>query len=666
MIKQDTVQEIFERAHIEEVVGDFVNLKKRGANLIGLCPFHNEKTPSFTVSPAKGLFKCFGCGKGGNSVGFIMEHEHLSYPDALKHLARKFQIEVEEKELSPEERQASDERESLMLITELASDYFHQTMLHDEEGRSIGLSYFKERGMDTAMIERFALGYCPEGPERTFHAMAAEKGYKKELLVKTGLVKDGHHGIFDFFHGRVIFPIRGISGRSVGFWARTLRSDKNIAKYFNSPESEIYNKSKLLYGLFESKSAIIKQDLCYITEGYMDVISMHQAGVENVVASSGTSLTVEQVRLIRRYTPNVTLIYDSDSAGLKASLRGIDILLEEGMKVRATKLPEGDDPDSLSQRLGAEGMAEYLKEHAQDAFQFISESLLSKAGKDPIERSKAIQEIIRSLALFSDRIERNLKSQEMALSLGIDQLTLNNEINKALRKIDADKRKEIQRQPNSSPADLESPPPPTEEYPMEMDMPVQGSLLDHNEQQEQEKDIIRILLNHGEKIMMLKYEDEEGNAQEQEISIQRYILEELCEEKHIQFKDLLFGKVWTLYQSAFAEERELSIQHLERHPDPNINKIVADPTTEKYALHRWADRKIYPKAETEQLQRMCDEALNRIRLRTVMQMMKETQSTMSSMKSDPEGLHEALNRLAMLNTMKAKLSGYFGSVIVNL
>jgi DNA primase len=667
MIKQETVQEIFERAHIELVVGDFVHLKRRGANLIGLCPFHNEKTPSFTVSPAKGLFKCFGCGKGGNSVGFIMEHEHLSYPDALRHLAGKFQIEIEEKELSPEERQASDERESLMLITDLALKYFHNNMLEDEEGRSIGLSYFKERGMDQAMIERFVLGYCPEGPERTFHAMAMDKGYKKELLVQTGIVKDGHHGIFDFFHGRVIFPIRSISGRGVGFGARTLRSDKNIAKYFNSPESQIYNKSKLLYGLFESKSAIVKQDLCYITEGYMDVISMHQAGVENVVASSGTSLTVEQVRLIRRYTPNVTLIYDSDNAGMKASLRGIDILLEEGMKVRATKLPEGEDPDSLSQRLGADGMTEYLKEHSQDAFQFISDSLLSAAGKDPIERSKAIQEIVRSLALFSDRIERNLKTQEMALRLGIDQQTLNNEINKALRKLDSDRQKENTRASQfSQNREEEMPPPPSEEYPTDMDMPVQDSILDTNEQQEQERDIIRILLNHGNKIMTLSFKDEAGEEETEEITVQRYILEELCEEKHIVFKDAKYAKIWTIFQSAFVEERELMVQHLERHPDVSINKVVADLTTEKYTLHRWSERKIYPKAETEQLQRMADEALNRLRLRTVMQMMKETQTTMHSLKSDPEGMQEALTRLSVLNGMKAKLSSYFGSVIVNL
>ena len=667
MIKQETVQEIFERAHIEDVVGDFVHLKKRGANLLGLCPFHNEKTPSFTVSPAKGLFKCFGCGKGGNSVGFIMEHEHLSYPDALKHLARKFQIEVEEKELSPEEKEASDERESLMLITDLAMKYFHSTLLEDEEGKSIGLSYFKERGMDQDMIERFALGYCPEGPDHAFHKMAIEKGYKKELLVQTGIVKEGNHGLFDFFHGRVIFPIRSISGRGIGFGARTLRADKNIAKYFNSPESQIYNKSKVLYGLFESKAAIVKQDLCYITEGYMDVISMHQAGVENVVASSGTSLTVDQVRLIRRYTPNVTLIYDSDNAGMKASLRGIDILLEEGMKVRATKLPEGEDPDSLSQQLGKEGMALYLKEHSQDAFQFISDSLLSKAGKDPIEKSKAIQEIVRSLALFSDRIERNLKTQEMALRLGVDQLTLNNEINKALRKLDAEKQKEKDRMMVSGANVMpESAPPPTEEYPEAMDMPVTDSILDHNEQQEQERDIIRILLNHGDKTMTLNYEDEEGDAQEEELSVQKYILEELCEEKNVVFKDALYSKIWTLFQSAFVEERELSIQHLERHPDASINKAVADLTTEKYTLHNWGDRKIYPKSETEQLQRMADEALNRLRLKTVMLMMKETQVTMHTSKNDPEAMQAALNKLATLNRMKAKLSAYFGSVIVNL
>ncbi|MDA0972424.1 MAG: DNA primase [Bacteroidetes bacterium] len=665
MIKPETVNQIFERAHIEDVVGDFVHLKKRGANLLGLCPFHNEKTPSFTVSPAKGLYKCFGCGKGGNSVGFIMEHEHLSYPEALKFLARKYQIEVEEKELSPEEKEVADERESLMLITELAMKFFQSSMKDTDEGRSIALSYFKERGMDEAMIDRFALGYCPEGPENSFHAEAIRKGYKTKHLITTGLVKEGRQSLFDFFHGRVIFPIRGISGRAVGFGARTLRSDKSIAKYFNSPESIIYNKSKVLFGLYESKSAIVKKDLCYIAEGYMDVISMHQAGVENVVASSGTSLTVDQVRLIRRYTPNVTLIYDNDGAGIKASFRGIDILLEEGMKVRAVSLPDGDDPDSLSQRLGPEGMQVYLLENAKDAFHFMSDILLEKAGKDPIERSRAIKEIVGSLALFSDRIERNLKTQDMALRLGVDQKTLNFEIAKAQRQVDSDRIKAQDRgRPIDSPPLPDTPPPLTEEE-MERDMPIMNSLLDYNEQQEQERDIIRILLNHGDRRMTILFEEDEQGETEEEISVQQYIMDELCNERHITFKDALYGKIWALYQSAFIEERQLDVRHLERHPDPTINLMVAELTTERHVLHRWSDRKIYPKNETEQLQRMADEALNRLRLRTVMQMMKETEVAMQG-SHDPGIQQEALERLAKLNTMKAKLSAYFGSVIVNL
>jgi DNA primase len=410
MIKPEVVQQIFERAHIEEVVGDFVNLKKRGANLIGLCPFHNEKTPSFSVSPGKGIYKCFGCGKGGNSVNFIMEHEHLNYPEALKFLGKKYNIEVEEKELSPEEKQAADARESLMLVNEAAATYFQERLKNSEEGKSIGLSYFKERGMDMKMIERFALGYCPEKREDSFTDHALAKGFKKKFLLKTGLSKEGHHGLYDFYHGRVIFPIRSISGRSLGFGGRTLRNDKQIAKYFNSPESEVYNKSKVLYGLYESKSAIVKQDKCYMVEGYMDVISLHQAGIENVVASSGTSLTSGQIRLIRRYTPHITILYDSDNAGIKAAFRGIDLLLEEGMKVRVVSLPEGEDPDTMSQKLGQEAMIQYLEDNGKDFFEYMCDTLLSGGNQDPIQRSEAIQEIIGTLSLYPDRIERNLKS----------------------------------------------------------------------------------------------------------------------------------------------------------------------------------------------------------------------------------------------------------------
>ncbi|MCL4154132.1 UNVERIFIED_CONTAM: hypothetical protein GTU68_041726, partial [Idotea baltica] len=354
MIKPDVVQAIFEAAHVEDVVSDFVHLKKRGSNLLGLCPFHNEKTPSFNVSPSKGIYKCFGCGKGGNSVNFIMEHEHLNYPEALKFLARKYNIEVEEKELSPEEREAANTRESLLIVTDAASKYFQKTLVGTEEGKSIGLTYFKERGMDQAMIDRFALGYCPEKEESSFTKNAMDRGFKEEFLLQTGITKRGHHGLYDFFHGRVIFPIRSISGRALGFGARTLRNDKKLAKYFNSPESEIYNKSRILYGLFESKSAIVKKDKCYMVEGYMDVISLHQAGIENAVASSGTSLTVEQIRLLRRYTPHITILYDSDNAGVKAAFRGIDLLLTEGMKVKVASLPEGEDPDTMAQKLGKE------------------------------------------------------------------------------------------------------------------------------------------------------------------------------------------------------------------------------------------------------------------------------------------------------------------------
>lgn len=681
MIKPEVVHAIFESAHIEDVVADFVHLKKRGSNMLGLCPFHNEKTPSFNVSPSKGIYKCFGCGKGGNSVNFIMEHEHLNYPEALKFLARKYNIEVEEKELSPEEKAVADTRESLLIVTEAASKYFQEILTENEEGRSIGLSYFKERGMDQAMIERFALGYAPEKEEDSFTKNALARGFKQEFLLKTGITKEGHRGLYDFFHGRVIFPIRSISGRPLGFGGRTLRNDKKLAKYFNSPESEIYNKSRILYGLFESKAAIVKQDKCYMVEGYMDVISLHQAGIENVVASSGTSLTVDQIRLIRRYTPQITILYDSDNAGVKAAFRGIDLLLEEGMKVKVVSLPDGEDPDTMAQRLGKEAMIAFLEEQSKDFFSYMCAKLLTGDRQDPIERSKAIKEIIHSLALVPDKIERSLEIQSIALKLGIEQRVVIDEIKKAQRNHQRDKNKEreraeLQNARLAAQGSLDGPPPPgVGDMPIELqeavehDVPVPDVLLDSLNSSSQELDIIRILVNYGADTLELPIEDAEedelGNIPFETTTIEEYIVDDLSNDRYIQFKEGFASKVFTLYQSAYSEERSLDVNSLMRHPDRNISERVADMLSEKHELHNWESRKIYPTHERDQKLVMVETALNRLRLRTVLQLIRETQASIPAVQNDPTDFAKTVKRLDQLNKMKMRLSERFGAVILS-
>lgn len=394
MIDQATVERIMATANIQEVVQDFVSLKKRGVNYLGNCPFHNEKTPSFTVSPSKGIFKCFGCGKGGNSVNFIMEIEHLNYFEALKYLGKKYGIDVKERELSTEEVKQNDDRESMMVLNAWAQRHFSDTLYHHIDGKNIGLGYLKERGMRDETIKKFQLGYSLDSRD-AFSQSAIKQGYKKEYLVKTGLTIDHEHGLLDRFYGRVIFPIHSISGRVIGFGGRVPRNDKKTAKYLNSPESEIYHKSQTLYGIYFAKQAITRENKCLLVEGYTDVISLHQAGIENVVASSGISLTVEQIRLIKRFTPNVTILYDGDAAGIKASLRGIDLVLEEGLNVRVLLLPDGEDPDSFSKTRSAKELLEYFSAKEEDFISFKTNLLLTDAGKDPVKRAGLISDIVQ-------------------------------------------------------------------------------------------------------------------------------------------------------------------------------------------------------------------------------------------------------------------------------
>ncbi|MFO0495792.1 MAG: DNA primase, partial [Flavobacteriia bacterium] len=427
------IDEIMQTSRIEEVIGEFVNLKRAGSNLKGLSPFTDEKTPSFVVSPAKQIFKCFSTSKGGTVVSFLMEKEHYSYPEALRWLADKYGIQIpEEAPATAEQLAAISERESLYIINEFAKDHFFNTLHETEEGKAIALSYFEERGFRKDIIEKFQLGYCLNtGDDLTKAALG--KGYKLEYLEKVGLVKSKEERQFDFFRGRVMFPIHSVTGRVLGFGGRTLFTDKKIAKYFNSPESIIYNKSEILYGLFYSKGDIIKYDNCFLCEGYTDVISMYQAGIQNVVSSSGTSLTKEQIKLIRRYTQNITILYDGDAAGIKASFRGIDLILEEGMNVKVVLFPEGEDPDSYSKKATSSELELYIKEHTQDFISFKADILLKGGETDPIKKAELIRDVVQSVALIPDQITRSVYIQSIASQFDISEQIVSNELIK-LRK----------------------------------------------------------------------------------------------------------------------------------------------------------------------------------------------------------------------------------------
>ncbi len=647
MIPKDTIDEIFNRAIIEEVVGDFIHLKKRGVNFLGLCPFHNEKSPSFTVSPAKGIYKCFGCGKGGNSVNFIMEHEMSSYPEALKYLARKYNIEIQEEEQTPEQRKAANERESLHLINAFAGDYFSKSLTETEEGKSIGLSYFKERGFRDDTIENFILGYNPNN-EKSLTKSALDKSYQIEYLLKLGLSKKGHSGYFDFFKGRVIFPIRNLSGRIIGFGGRILGNDKKMAKYFNSPESEVYNKSKVLYGLFESKKKIVADDRVYLVEGYTDVISMHQAGIHNVVSSSGTSLTEDQIRLIRRYTQNIVVVFDGDAAGMKAAFRGIDMLLEENMKVKVIALDENDDPDTLARRLTQEELETYLKEQAQDYFHFKTKTLLKACGDDPALRSKAIREVIKTLAIIPDKIDLNLQSLSLSRELDIDQETLLYEISKFQQKRKNDQYKQSKYNHLSVVEPKTSVP--------------KQVVSTHNPTENQERDLVRILLNHGETKYVTEIEDEEGEMQTEETYVALFILEELLGNK-LHFNNPLYQSILEKYVFHYHQDELLTAKQLLRSNNPEVSQLVATLTTEKHEIGQWERHGIYIETEDLQLKRMLHSSINSFKLRRVTEMIKLNQSHLKDI-SDEKKWKKYLKKQKQLEGLKKELSSYFGSAII--
>ena len=574
MIPKQTIDEIFETAIIEDVVGEFVPLKKRGANFLGNCPFHNEKTPSFTVSPAKGIYKCFGCGKAGNSVNFVMEHEHYSYPEALKFIARKYNIEIEEEELTDEQKEAADERESLYIVSNYAANYFKKQLHESDEGKAIGLSYFLERGFREDIIDKFQLGYNPN-EWRAFTDEAEKAGHSLKYLDKSGLSIVKEDKKFDRFKGRVIFPIHNLSGRVLGFGGRILKSDDKAAKYLNSPESDIYSKSKVLYGIYYAKKAISQENVCYLVEGYTDVISLYQSGVENVVSSSGTSLTEDQIRLIRRFTPNITILFDGDAAGIKASFRGIDMILQEGMNVRVVLFPDGEDPDSYAKNHTTEELKEYITENAQDFIRFKTSVLIEDVGNDPIKKAELVKDIVGSIAIIPDQIKRSVYTKECSSLLDIPEQALINETNKILRK-------NFSKKTNQPQADA------IEDY---VPIAEEKNKKEGNDIEHWERDIIRFLINFGSQNIEVDSVNVDNESIVQEISVGFYIVSAVKQD-NISFDNIKYQEIFDFYSDHLKTEKKISHQDFINNQNPNISLLAIDLLTNKYEAHQWNLHKI--------------------------------------------------------------------------
>lgn len=594
MIPQETINAITEAARIEEVVREFVSLSRSGSNYIGVCPFHKEKTPSFIVSPAKNIFKCFGCGKAGDSVRFIMEHEHYTYPEALRYLAQKYGIIIEEKEKTPEEKKQQSEREEMFNVNSFAQKYFSDILHNNEIGNAVGLSYFYERSFSDAIINKFQLGFCLDSKE-AFGQHAIRNGYSREILLKTGLCTGNEERLYDRFQGRVIFPIHNLTGKVVGFGGRILTGDKTKAKYLNSPESEIYNKSKTLYGIYFAKSEIIRQDNCILVEGYADVISMHQAGFENVVASSGTSLTKEQILLISRYTKNVTMLYDGDAAGLKAALRGTDMILEEGMNVKVVVLPPDEDPDSFAKHNTADAVEQYLKDNATDFIEFKTKLLLKDATNDPVKRAEVTRDILESVAMIPDAIYRTMYIKRCSQMLEIAEQILMNELNKLLR---AKAGKNFKTQDLPEPEII---PVPEQNKPKED--PQQKSLC-------QEKELVRLLLTYGNKYINIDVPQEDGSTATMSVSVATLIIDDLKNDSLI-FKDELHSKIFKTFDEALQNETIPDYHTFTTNQDETMSNYASNLLLSNYKLDDWNRHGIFVTTEDDLLLQMISSSLLR-------------------------------------------------------
>jgi len=644
MISNETIDKIFETARIEEVIADFVTLKKAGSSYKGLSPFVNEKTPSFIVSPAKQIYKDFSSGKGGNVVSFLMEHEHYSYPEALKWLAKRYNIEVEETGQTDEQRQKRSEKESLYLVNEFANRYFQQQLWESEKGKNIGLSYFKERGFTEETIKEFQLGYSHEEYEALTKA-AQKESYTLEYLVKTGLTKESNGRTTDRFRGRVMFPILSHTGRVLGFGGRTLLKEAKIAKYLNSPESEIYHKSKTLYGIFQAKNELSKQDNCLLVEGYTDVISLYQAGVKNVVASSGTSLTRDQVMLIKRYTQNVTILYDGDSAGIKASLRGIDMILEEGLNVQVLLFPDGEDPDSYARKVSSTELEEYIKEEKQDFLRFKAALLLKEAGSSPLEKSNAARAIVESIAIIPDALKRNAYVQECAHVLQMEERILFTELAQVRKNVEQRQHKEEQREQQAAAKMkvVEDP-----------ELPAQTDVHIDSPHYEQEKALCWLLLNYG--VNKYPFHESEDSENEPTESVAEYIVSEMAMDE-ISFKNPRFQDILSHFTHAFDEEgRVLTPEYFTRQEGTPTMNTVVDLITEKHTLHDWKRQKIFLPEKDAFVKSHTIQAVLRYKEKRIGDLIREIQLDLKNSENAAEKLLQKIETLNKLTQLKAQIN----------
>ena len=700
MIDQATIDRILEAADIVNVVSEFVTLRKRGVNYVGLCPFHDDKSPSFYVSPAKNICKCFACGAGGTPVHFIMNHEQLSYYEALRFLAKKYNIEIQERELTEQEKQARNERESMLIVNNWAANYFQQNLHEQAEGRSVGLRYFAERGLREEMIRKFQLGYSLDQRDALFRSATAA-GYKPSYLEKTGLVIRYDNGrVNDRFRGRVIFPVHTLSGKVVAFGGRILKKDEKAAKYVNSPESEIYHKGNELYGLYFAKQAIVKKDRCFLVEGYMDVIGMHQVGIENVVASSGTALTGGQIRLIHRFTGNITVLYDGDAAGIKAALRGIDMLIEEGMKVKVVLLPDGEDPDSFARR-GASAFDTYIQEHETDFIRFKMQLALQDAANDPIKRTALISDILRTIALIPDNIARAVYLRECSESMAIDEQILLNEVNK-LRQQKKQQGGYSSPTPrplptptdSSAPADsalappegmlppivpptqAEAPsspnePPAFDQIPLEEEVALQQqpqpspapTPMIASRFEQYERPIARYVVRYGERIIF-DYEDEE-TGQPVQMRLAEYVQFDLSRDE-IEIENSLYRQLVEEAAAHCKEEGFSASRYFLSHPDLKISMLAANLESDKYHLSNYHSRFQTIEQESDRLDYNVPQMLYALKEAHIQQEIKDMQKLLKEAQAEGsmERIMELMKQLSLLNDIRRQLCKQLGERIV--
>lgn len=683
MILRSTIDRVFETARVEEVIGEFVSLKKAGSNFKGLSPFTDEKSPSFMVSPVKQIWKDFSTGKGGNAVTFLMEHEHFSYPEAIKYLANKYNIEIEEEAQTDAQKEATDERESMYLVSNFAKEYYHDILLKNSKGKAIGLSYFKERGFTDATIAKFELGYNLD-EWSSFTDTAIRKGFEIKYLERTGLtiVKDSQRQ-FDRFKGRVLFPIHSMSGRVLGFGGRILKADKKAAKYLNSPESDIYHKSKVLYGIYQAKQAIAKEDMCYLVEGYTDVISMHQAGVENVVASSGTALTPDQIRLVRRLTPNITVLFDGDAAGIRASIRGIDLILEQGMNVKVLIFPDGEDPDSFSKSKSKEELKSYLEENSKDFINFKVSLLMEDAQNDPVKKANLIRDIVTSISKIPDNIQREVYVQECARVMEISEKVLFNELAQIRTKSERDSYQKAQNQQRQAQrnrgevgtSSSEKPNPSNAQGAQHLrvaqragiETPVRGGLKiqEINPLELFEKQIIMILLIYGNqevdfvdwleevdatgKVVMVK--DEYTSLVSQELYLQ-------LQDDEIEFSHKVFKKIYLEIIDKLNREEKISIEQLTSNSDVEVSQAVTDilMDDEKHVLSDWEAQEINVTPKLEVLPKLVTDAILNMRRVLIERKIKDLIQEMTEGGSRDTILESVMNYTGLKKKLFEKLN----------